>query len=151
MKIKIQLQHPQAKIPTYATDGSGCFDLYASTVDGYELTGSVVYAGHPVIVDTGVAFEIPQDHVMAIKSRSGLFFRDDVMAFPGEIDSDFRGSVKVKLFCISQDDDAPPIKINPGDRIAQARIVYAPKAKFEVVEQLTLTDRGNGGFGSTGA
>ena len=151
MKIKIQLQHPNAKAPTYATDGSGDFDLYAASVNGMDHVGDVCYPGHPVVCDIGVAFEFPPGHVLAIKSRSGLFFKHEIMAFPGEIDSDFTGSVKVKLVCLHADDDEPPMKINPGDRIAQARIEIAPRCEFEVVEQLTITERGDGGFGSTGA
>jgi dUTP pyrophosphatase len=151
MKLKIQLQHPNAKAPTYGTDGAGCFDLYAASVDGYDTLGNVVYPGHPVICDTGVAFEVPEGYVLSIRSRSGLAFNHGVFAFPGEVDSDFRGSVQVMLMCPHLDDDAPPVKINPGDRIAQARLVAAPMVTFEVVEQLSLTERGAGGFGSTGS
>lgn len=54
MKLKIQLQHPNAKAPTYATEGAAAFDLYAATVNGAASIGDVVYPGHPVICDTGV-------------------------------------------------------------------------------------------------
>ena len=148
MNIKIQLQHPNAKAPTYATDGSACFDLYAATVNGCAQNGDVCYQGHPVLCDTGVAFEVPHGHVLSIKSRSGLAFLHSVMAFPGEIDSDYRGSVKVLLYSISTDET--PVRIEPGQRIAQARIEPAPQVQFETVEQLTLTERGTGGFGSSG-
>lgn len=150
MNIKIQLQHPNAKEPTYGSDGASCFDLYAATVNGCEHIGDVCYQGHPVLCDTGVAFEVPHGHVLSIKSRSGLAFNHSVVAFTGEIDSDYRGSVKVLLYSITADDDTPPVRIEPGQRIAQARIEPAPQVQFETVEQLTLTERRTGGFGSTG-
>jgi len=148
MNIKIQLQHPNAKAPTYGSDGAACFDLYAVTVNGCAQNGDVCYQGHPVLCDTGVAFEVPHGHVLSIKSRSGLAFMHSVMAFPGEIDSDYRGSVKVLLYSMSTDET--PVRIEPGMRIAQARIEPAPQVQFETVEQLTLTERGTGGFGSSG-
>jgi len=149
MNIKIQLQHPNAKAPTYGSDGAACFDLYAATVDGGEL-GQLCYPGHNVLCDTGVAFEVPDGYVLSIKSRSGLAFNHSVLAFPGQIDSDYRGSVKVLLYSISQNDFDDGVRIEPGQRIAQARIEPAPQVQFETVEQLTLTERGTGGFGSSG-
>ena len=149
MKLKIQLQHPNAKAPTYGTDGAACFDLYAAQVDGFDNVGNVVYPGNPVLCDTGVAFEVPVDYMLQVRSRSGLAFNHGVEAFHGTIDSDFRGTVQVLLTCAYLDDDEPPVKINPGDRIAQACLIHSPRVVFEVVEQLSLTERGVGGFGST--
>lgn len=151
MKLKIQLQHPNAKTPTYGTDGAGCFDLYAATVNGSRNVGEFVTPGHPVICDTGVSFEVPEGYVLAIKSRSGLAFKYGVFAFPGEVDSDFRGSVQVMLISPQGHYDKSPYTVRPGDRVAQARIVPAPRVEFEVCEQLSLTERGEGGFGHTGA
>lgn len=150
MNIKIQLQHPNAKVPTYGTDGAACFDLYAATVNRSQHIGDTVYPGHNVICDTGVAFEVPPGYVLSIKSRSGLAFKHGIFAFPGEIDSDFRGSVQVLLWCPHLDDEDPAFRIAPGDRIAQARLVEVPRVEFETVEQLTITERGEHGFGSTG-
>ena len=150
MKLKIQLQHPNAKSPTYGTEGAACFDLYAATVNGAASIGDVVYPGHPVICDTGVAMEVPEGYMLQVRSRSGLAFRHGIEAFHGTIDSDYRGTVQVLLTCAYLDDDEPPVKINPGDRIAQACLVPVPRVVFEVVEQLSLTERGAGGFGSSG-
>lgn len=149
MKLRIQKTHPAAQVPEYATDGAACFDLRAVSVNGADRVGDVVYRGKDALCDTGLAFEVPPGYMMEIRSRSGLAFRHGVTAFPGTIDSDYRGSVKVLLTC-DQDEDLPPMKINPGDRIAQACLVPVPRVEFEVCEQLTLTDRGAGGFGSTG-
>ena len=150
MKLKIQLQHPNAKAPTYATEGAACFDLYAAQVNGFDCVGDIVYPGHPVSCDTGVAFEVPAGYMLQVRSRSGLAFRHGVEAFHGTIDSDFRGTVQVLLTCDHLDEDEPPVKINIGDRIAQACLVPCPRVEFEVCEQLTLTARGSGGFGSSG-
>lgn len=150
MKLRIQKVHPAAQVPTYATEGAACFDLFAATVSGAQYIGNVVYPGHPVMVGTGLAFEVPEGYMLEIRSRSGLGMRHGVEAFAGTIDSDYRGEVVVMLTCAHLGDDEPPVKINPGDRIAQAALVVVPRCTFDVAEQLTLTDRGDGGFGSTG-
>lgn len=150
MNIKIQLQHPNAKVPTYGTDGAACMDLYAATVNGCDGIHDVVYPGHPVLCDTGIAFEVPEGYMLQVRSRSGLAFKHGIEAFHGTIDSDFRGTVQVLLTCAHLDDDEPPMQIKPGDRIAQACLVEVPRIEFQVVEQLTITERGEHGFGSTG-
>lgn len=150
MKLRILKLHPNAKEPTYATEGAACFDLYAAEVNGAQHIGDVCYPGHPVIVDTGLAFEVPDGFMLRIASRSGLAFKHGITAFPGVIDSDYRASVKVMLTCAHLDDDELPTKINPGDRIAQAFLCPAPKVVFEVAEQLSITDRGENGLGHTG-
>ena len=149
MKLRIQKLHPGAPVPVYSTDGAAAFDLFATTVNGAETAGDYVTLDRPVVVGTGLAFEVPPGYMLEIRSRSGLAFRYGVQAFPGTIDSDYRGEVKV-LLTSSSDDFSPSAKINPGDRIAQAVLVAVPRCEFEVCEQLTLTDRAAGGFGSTG-
>ena len=149
MHLKIQLQHPAAKAPTYGTEGAGCFDLYAAEINGAEI-GDIVYGGYPMVVDTGVAFQVPDGYMLQIRSRSGLAFKHYITAFHGTIDSDFRGAVQVMLTCTDACEDTPPLKINIGDRIAQACLVPVPRVEFEIVEQLSLTERGAGGFGSSG-
>ena len=152
MPVKVTRLHPDAKLPTYATDGSGCFDLYAATVAGSCQIGSLVYEGHPVECGTGLAFEVPPGHVMLVFSRSGHGFNHAVRLANsvGVIDSDYRGEVKVKLTCDDCQDDEPLLKINPGDRIAQAMVLPIPRVEFEEVTELSATARGQGGFGSTG-
>lgn len=150
MNLNICKLHPAAIVPTYSTEGAACFDLYAATVNGFEHIGDVVYQGHPVIADTGLAFDVPPGWMLKIHPRSGLKFKHGVEAFSGVIDSDFRGSVCVLLEAEDDRDESPPLRINPGDRVAQASLVPAPRVTFTVVEQLSLTERGAGGFGSTG-
>lgn len=150
MNLKICKLHPDAIVPKYQTEGAACFDLYAATVNGMAQVGDVVYPGHQVLCDTGIAFEVPDGYMLQVRSRSGLAFRHGIEAFHGTIDSDYRGTVQVLLTCAHMDDDVPPVRINPGDRIAQACLMPCPRVEFEVCEHLTLTERGEGGFGSTG-
>lgn len=149
MKLRIQKLHPNARVPEYTTEGAACFDLYAATVDGCDV-GNVCYPGHSLIVGTGLAFEVPDGYMLAIRPRSGLAFKHGVQAFQGTIDSDYRGEVMILLEHAYIDDDSAGVKINPGDRVAQAALVPVPRVVFEVCEQLTLTDRAQAGFGSTG-
>lgn len=150
MKLRIQKLHSGATVPVYATDGAACFDLHAAIVNGNDMEGDYVTPDQPMVIGTGLAFEVPEGYMLEIRSRSGLAFRCGVIAFPGTIDSDYRGEVKILLTCSPPHEDAPPIKINPGDRIAQGVLIAVPRCEFEVTEQLTLTDRAAGGFGSTG-
>lgn len=105
MTVKIKKLHPSAKKPTYATPGSACFDLYAATVAGMETIGSHVYADSPLTCGTGLAFEVPDGHVMLVFSRSGHGFNHDVRLAncTGVIDSDYRGELLAKLSCARHD------------------------------------------------
>ena len=142
MKVKIKKLHEDAKIPQYATDGSGCFDL-TSVNDG------VLVGGATRIYDTGLAFEIPEGHVMLIFSRSGHGFNLDVRLANcvGVIDSDYRGEVKVKLTC---DNAQRELFVGKGCKVAQGMVIPYEKVEF-VESELADSDRGTGGFGSTGA
>lgn len=147
MKVKFKKLHPGAMAPEYATDGSGCFDFFAPH--------AVVYApfpGMPVTVRTGLAVEIPEGHVMLIFSRSGHGFKHDVRLANcvGVIDSDYRGEIQVKLTA-DEPTGAPVLTFEKGGRIAQGLIVPFPRIEFVEVDELTDTERGANGFGSTGA
>ncbi len=154
MQINIKKLHPNAKPPVYATDGAGCFDLHALTVGEMYQIGEHVHGGSPVVCGTGLAFEIPPGWVMQVFSRSGHGFNKAVRLANcvGIIDSDFRGEVRVKLTSddFSDDDRTMPLFVAPGDRIAQAMLVPAERVYFNVVDELSDTTRGEGGFGSTG-
>ncbi len=157
MQVKVKKLHENASLPEYATDGSGCFDLRAITVDNAYLVGKVIEDGSPVVCGTGLAFEIPAGHVMLLFGRSGHAFKQGIRLANcvGVIDSDYRGEVMVKLV---KDDDwhdhlesAPVELISPGERIAQGLIVPIPRIEFIESDALSDTARGEGGFGSTGA
>ena len=147
MQINIKQLSPLAKMPTYATDGSGWFDLYS-----INTLPRLVQEGHPVVFDTGLAFEIPPGYGMFILSRSGHGFNFDTRLANcvGCIDSDYRGEIKVKLTCDVERDEGMPMSVMPGDRIAQACILPIPRVSFEFVDELGETARGKGVFGSTG-
>lgn len=147
MKLKICKMHPNAIVPTYASEGAACFDLHAAKVNDMETGGDFVYPGHSVLCDTGLAFEVPPGYMLQVRSRSGLAFKHGIEAFHGTIDSDYRGTVQVLLTCAHLGE---VVRIKPGDRIAQACLVPCPRVEFEVVGQLSETARGDGGFGSTG-
>lgn len=157
MNINIKKLHPTAVAPSYATPGAGCFDLYATDVNGSHRLGSNVDPGFPVTCGTGLAFEVPEGWVMLLMSRSGHGFCKDTRLANcvGVVDSDYRGEVFVKL---TADDDAgraggdheAPMHVMPGDRVAQALLVPAKRVQFTVVDELSETERGCDGFGSTG-
>ena len=154
MQIKIKKLHPDAIMPQYATDGAACFDLHALAVNGSYQIGTLADEYVPIMVRTGLAFEIPAGHVMLVYSRSGHGFKHDTRLANcvGVIDSDYRGELMVKLTTDREcDEPLPPLKISPGDRVAQAMIVPIPRVELVAVNELGETARGAGGFGSTGA
>jgi len=158
MKIKIQKLHENAVTPTYAHQGDACFDLTACTVDGSSLIQSAIYRDKPVTCGTGLAFEVPEGHAMLVFSRSGMGFKQGIRLCNSVaiIDHGYNGEVMVKLTSDAptqndDGDDLPVHVIRPGDRIAQAMIIPVESIEFDVVEQLALSERGTGGFGSTGS
>lgn len=148
MNINVRKVHPSARLPTYATDGSGCFDLYSCEDGPFEDT---VISEQPAVFLTGLVFEIPEGYVMLVFSRSGHGFKygTRLANCVGVIDSDYRGELLIKLCC--DDDEGPFLSVRPGDRIAQAMVVPIPRVTFTEVGTLSATARGTGGFGSTGS
>ena len=146
MKVKFLKIREDAIVPKYATSGAACFDFYAN-FDG-QIKSYFLDEDSPLIVPTGIAVEIPINHVMLIYGRSGHAFKDDVRLSNcvGVIDSDFRGEIKVKL-C---KDNSKSFFVQNGDRIAQGLIVPIQKIEFVETENLSITDRAENGFGSTG-
>ena len=137
------------QLPTYATDGAGCFDIYAhlSEPGAFSDLQPTAYVNIP----TGLKVAVPEGHVMLIFSRSGHGFKSNTRLANcvGVIDSDYRGELMVKL----TRDDGRSIGVDPGERIAQAMIIPVPRwqiAEVPVESDLGSTLRGEGGFGSTG-
>lgn len=143
MQVKIKRLTPEAKIPTYCTSGSSGADIYA-VCDKDE----VLYPGQHKLISTGIAIEIPTGYEVQIRPRSGLAAKNGITVLntPGTIDSDYRGEIKVCLINHSSDS----FTITSGMRIAQ--MVVAPTIQADFMENTDLeeTQRGNGGFGSTG-
>ena len=145
MNLKIKKLHPDAIVPQYATESAACFDLHAINHE------PPIFNSTPLTIRTGLAFEVPEGHVMLIFSRSGHGFKNDTRLANcvGVIDSDYRGEVMVRL---SRDlATTEVLYLRKFDRIAQAMVIPYPRVTFEVVDELSDTERGAGGFGSTGA
>jgi dUTP pyrophosphatase len=133
--------HPDAKLPRYAHEGPWG-DLAA---DLYSVHEATVQPRQTVLVATGLAMAFPEDYGALVEDRSGLAVKG-VTTLAGVIDPGYRGELKVVLTNVT---DAP-ITLAAGDRVAQLRIVQKLQAKFEEVDDLDPTHRGEGGFGSTG-
>jgi dUTP pyrophosphatase len=141
VEIRVKRLHPDAKIPEAAKIGDVAFDLY-SVID-YELRPGERYA-----IPTGIAIEIPVGYEGQVRPRSGLALKEGVTVLntPGTIDSGYRGEVKTIM--INQ--GSAPFQITKGMRISQLAIRPVPEVTFIEVDELSETDRGKGGFGSTG-
>ena len=140
MKIKIKKVHPHAVLPSYAKEGDAAMDLHATeiTKDKY---GNYVYL-------TGVALEIPTGFVGLLLPRSSVSKTSLALANSvGVIDSGYRGEIMLKY---RQTGDANPV-YGVGDRVGQIMIIPHPKIEFIEADELSTTERGDGGFGSTGS
>lgn len=143
MKVKIKLLDPCAALPKYATEGSSGMDLYACVKEPVRIEPL-----ERVVVPTGLSIEIPEGFEAQVRPRSGLAakYGITILNSPGTVDSDYRGELKVILVNLSKE----PYIITPGERIAQLVFVKVEKVEWEVVESLSESKRGGGGFGSTG-
>jgi dUTP pyrophosphatase len=145
VEVRIQrLPHAEGlPLPTYATDGAAGADLCAA-VDG-ELT---IEPGEREAVPTGLVLEIPPGYEGQVRPRSGLAITHGltVVNGPGTIDSDYRGELKVLLVNLG----AEAVSIARGDRIAQLLIAPVTRAAFIETVDVSASERGEGGFGSTG-
>ncbi|MEO6912607.1 MAG: dUTP diphosphatase [Candidatus Baltobacteraceae bacterium] len=130
-------------LPTYMTEQSAGADLYAAVADDLTLL-----PGARALVPTGFAIALPHGYEAQIRPRSGLAIKHGVTCLntPGTIDADYRGPVHVILANLGNE----PFVVRRGDRIAQMVLAPVVRAEFDVVNELTQTDRAAGGFGSTG-
>ncbi len=144
MGTKVKIVNKSAyPVPAYATELSAGMDLKANITEPVTI-GSLERA----MIPTGIYMELPEGYEAQIRPRSGLAakFGVTVANAPGTVDADYRGEVKVILVNLSKE----PFVINPGERIAQMVIAKYEKIEWEEVEELGDTERGDGGFGSTG-
>ena len=142
MKVKI-INKSNYPVPAYATEMSAGMDLKANnetpiTLNPLERT----------MVPTGLYMELPQGYEAQVRPRSGLAAKKGITVInaPGTIDADYRGEICVLLVNLSNE----PFVINPGERIAQMVVARHETVQWEEVEVLADSDRGAGGFGSTG-
>lgn len=162
--VKVKRLRPDAIIPKYATEGAAGFDLHAAN-------DVIVQPGETVLVPTGLAFEIPRGYEIQVRPRSGISLKTKLRVQLGTCDADYRGEVGVIVdnahtgkygIEIAEDINGEHVEqtrnncykgsyiIRKGDRIAQGIVAPVERAAFEVVEELTETERGADGFGSTG-
>ncbi len=132
-----------AKLPCYQTAGAAGADICA-----FLAADEVLKAGERKIIPTGLRFAIPQGYEIQVRPRSGLAAKNGITVLntPGTIDSDYRGELKVILINTSSED----FVIHDGDRIAQIVVAPVTVGVFQTVDVLDETERGSGGFGSTG-
>lgn len=144
-KVKLMpLEHAVGlKLPTYATAQSAGMDLSAALEESFELG-----PGDRALIPTGLAIALPPGFEAQVRPRSGLAIKHGVTVLntPGTIDADYRGEIKVCLINHGQD----PFTIERGMRIAQMVVERHETIEWDVVKKLEETDRGEGGFGSTG-
>lgn len=139
MKIKIKKFHKDAVIPKYAKDGDAGMDLTAVTEEWNEDNSMVTY-------DTGIGLEIPKGYVGLVFPRSSISKTALVLSNAvGVIDSGYRGSITLKFRYFEEG-----MIYDTGERIGQIIIIPIPEIEFEEVEDLSETERGTGGYGSSG-
>jgi deoxyuridine 5'-triphosphate nucleotidohydrolase len=137
--IKIKKLHPAAQLPQRGTIFSAGADLFC--VEAFTLA-----PGERRLVQTGLAIEIPPGFYGRVAPRSGLAVRHGIDVLAGVIDADYRAEVKVPLINFGQE----LVSIKAGERIAQLIIEQAAMCNYVWAEELNDTERGEGGFGSTG-
>lgn len=140
MKVQI-VNKSKHRLPEYETPQSAGMDIKADIDEPIKLE-----AHSSVVIPTGLYIALPDGYEATIRSRSGLAFKYDIVAFHGLIDADYRGEMRVKLFNFSDNS----FLIHPGERIAQLKIAPVERVEWEEVRELNETERGTGGFGSTG-
>jgi dUTP pyrophosphatase len=142
MKVRI-INKSSNPLPSYQTLASAGMDLRAQLDDPIRLSPL-----ERAVVGTGLYLELPEGHEAQIRPRSGLAAKKGITVLnsPGTIDADYRGEIGVILANVSNE----PVTIQHGDRIAQMVISRHQQAEWIEVESLSETDRGSGGFGSTG-
>jgi dUTP pyrophosphatase len=141
MTIKFKKLVPTAIIPKYQTKGAAGFDF--CSVEKF-----TILAGATHTVPTGLSVEMPSDYELQVRPRSGLAAKHEITVLntPGTIDSDYRGEIKILL----KNHGNGNVTFNEGDRVAQGIIARVERPIILEVTDLSETERGEGGFGSTG-
>ena len=141
--MRVKKLHPAAKLPTYGSEGAVGADLYACLEETVTIQPGEVYW-----VPTGIALEVPAGCAGLVYARSSLGAKRGLAPANkvGVIDPDYRGEIKVVLLNHSKQ----PQTLAPGERVAQFVITPVLQPRYEEAEELSDTDRGTGGFGSTG-
>ena len=143
VKILVKKSNPNIELPSYKTNGASGMDLMA-WIDN----PIILKPGRSCLVPTGISVAFPQEYEIQVRPRSGLAAKNNISVLntPGTIDSDYRGEIKIILFNHGNEN----FLINNKDRIAQMVLTPIIKMQLEETNELPDTNRGKGGFGSTG-
>ncbi len=130
-------------LPSYATPHSAGMDLLAAIKESI-----VIHPNERVLIPSGISIALPEGYEAQVRPRSGLAYKHGITVInsPGTIDADYRGEIKIPLVNLSTE----PFTINRGERIAQLIISNYSVVNWNIVDELPVTFRGKGGFGSTG-
>lgn len=141
--IEVNLVTKKGNVPAYETLGSAGMDLKATLDEPIVLN-----PGERMLVPTGLYIELPVGYEAQVRARSGLAIKHGITLINaiGTIDSDYRGELKVPLVNLGQE----PFEIKNGERIAQMVVAKYEQVQWKVVDELSETERGEGGFGHTG-
>jgi dUTP pyrophosphatase len=143
-KVKVRIINQSSNpLPEYATEGSAGMDVRANLETAVTLRPM-----ERLLIPTGIFIELPENYEAQIRPRSGLAIKHGITCLnsPGTVDADYRGELKVILINLSNEDHT----ILHGDRIAQMVVHKVEKVKWKGVTKISLTTRGEGGFGHTG-
>ena len=161
VKISVERLHPDVPLPAPATPGAAGYDVVAwlpegknallytaagrSTVSGPEV---ILQPGHRALIPTGLSVGLPPGWEVQVRPRSGMALKEGVTVLnsPGTIDADYRGEIGIILI----NHGHAPFVVRHGERVAQLLVAPVSPAVFLPVPHLDVTDRGSGGFGSTG-
>jgi dUTP pyrophosphatase len=149
MSVRVDIQQlPHAKglpLPAYQTAHAAGLDLLAAVPEGAPV---LLAPGEHAMIPTGLAIALPADHEAQVRPRSGLAAKHGVTVLnsPGTVDADYRGEINVLLI----NHGPASFAIRRGERIAQMVVAAVVRAEFVASDQLSSTERGSGGFGSTG-
>jgi dUTP pyrophosphatase len=141
--IRLNDAFSDLSLPKYATEGSAGMDVYASVEDDLFIN-----PGGIALIPTGIAIALENGYECQVRSRSGLAAKYGIFALnaPGTVDSDYRGEIKIILANFGKE----KFTIKRGDRIAQLVVAKYEKVNWELLSELPTTERGEGGFGSSG-
>lgn len=156
MQVKFKKLDPRAIIPAYAKSGDSGFDLIA-------IQDVTILPGETELVHTGLAVELPEGYELQVRPRSGLSLKTPLLIknSPGTVDNGYRGELGIICHCLltptTRNTHGDPggmgykrVRIKAGDRIAQGVLVRVEQHEIVEVEELSETERGDGGYGSTG-
>lgn len=140
--LKVKKLKSTAKLPRRSSEGASGFDIFACI----DWQGIILLEKKPTLIGTGIAIEVPSGYDVQVRPRSGLSSKGVGVTF-GTVDSDYRGEIMVTMYLFGVDS---AFEVKHGDRIAQLVITRLADISFEEVEELSQTERGTGGHGSTG-